>query len=139
MATTSATLTMLLLTKSLKPLSWELQSWLFVEKYGCLTATQASTKFVQPVKRFIKVYMTNPEESKDAGIKVEEDEINEGLEKLWETQFEYCDICGHQSYYIVTLVTGKLFFCAHHYKLNKDALLEIAEDILDESNMLLAR
>lgn len=64
---------------------------------------------------------------------------DEGLEELWETQFEYCDICGHQSYYVVTLSTGKLYFCAHHFKLNKDALLEVSEDILDESAMLLAR
>ena len=67
------------------------------------------------------------------------EEANEGLDSLWETQFEYCDICGHQSYYIVTLATGKLFFCAHHFKLNKDALYEIAEDVLDESAMLLVR
>ena len=64
---------------------------------------------------------------------------SEGLEALWETQFEYCDICGFQSYYIVTVSTGKLYFCAHHFAKNKDALLEVSEDILDESAMLLAR
>ena len=61
------------------------------------------------------------------------------MESIWETQFEYCDICGHQSYYIVFLSTGKLYFCYHHFNKNKDALYEVAEDVTDESNMLLVR
>ena len=72
-------------------------------------------------------------------IQEEEDEPYDGIEKLWETQFEYCDICGHQAYFVVTLSTGKLFFCYHHFNKNKEALVESAEDILDESNMLLVR
>lgn len=72
-------------------------------------------------------------------VETSEAEEEQLLEKLWETQFEYCDICGHQSYYAVTLSTGKLYFCAHHFNKNKDALYEIAEDVLDESEMLLAR
>jgi hypothetical protein len=67
---------------------------------------------------------------------VENDDL---LEKVWETQFEYCDICGHQSYFVVKLSTGKLYFCYHHFNKNKDALYEAAEDVIDESNMLLVR
>jgi hypothetical protein len=64
---------------------------------------------------------------------------SEPLEKLWETQFQYCDVCGHQSYFVVTLSAGKLYFCYHHFNKNKDALYEAAEDIIDESKLLLVR
>ena len=82
--------------------------------------------------------MTNAEASMESHPSNHEAET-EPLEQLWETQFEHCDICGFQSYYVVTVSTGKLFFCAHHFTKNKDALLEVSEDILDESAMLLAR
>lgn len=69
----------------------------------------------------------------------EEPQDDELLEKVWETQFEYCDTCGHQSYFVVKLAAGKLFFCYHHFNENRKVLYEIAEDIIDESNMLLSR
>lgn len=71
--------------------------------------------------------------------KSEEQEVpeTEFLKDVWETQFEVCDICNHAAYYVVTLETGKLFFCHHHFNANKDALYEIAEDVLDESKMLI--
>lgn len=72
--------------------------------------------------------MSNPEEQE-----VPETEF---LKDVWETQFEVCDICNHAAYYVVTLETGKLFFCHHHFNANKNALTEIAEDIIDESKML---
>lgn len=62
---------------------------------------------------------------------------SEFLNKLWETQFEVCDICNHSACYAVTLASGKLFFCHHHFNANKDALNETAKDIIDESQMLL--
>jgi hypothetical protein len=63
----------------------------------------------------------------------------EPMEEIWETQFQYCDVCGHQSYFVVTLNAGKLYFCYHHFNKNKEALYEAAQDIIDESAMLLAR
>ena len=63
----------------------------------------------------------------------------EPMEEVWETQFQYCDVCGHQSYFVVTLTAGKLYFCYHHFNKNKEALYEAAQDIIDESEMLLAR
>ena len=71
----------------------------------------------------------------------EEQEVpeTEFLKDIWETQFEVCDVCQHHAYFVVTLATGKLFFCAHHFHKNKDALYEIAEDVLDESAMLNVR
>jgi 23S rRNA-/tRNA-specific pseudouridylate synthase len=66
-------------------------------------------------------------------------EQTETLEKLWETQFERCDACPQSAYFSVTLATGKLHFCRHHFLANKEALYEIAEDILDESEMLLSK
>lgn len=81
--------------------------------------------------------MTSPETPVPAPEKQEAE--NDGLESIWETQFEVCDICYHHAYYVVTMATGKLFFCSHHFHKNKDALLEVSEDILDESAMLTAR
>jgi len=69
----------------------------------------------------------------------EEEQNDGGLNSIWETQFEVCDICQHHAYFVVTFSTGKLFFCNHHFYKNKDALLEVSEDILDESAMLKAR
>lgn len=63
----------------------------------------------------------------------------EELEALWETQFQYCDVCGHQSYFAVTMSSGKLYFCYHHFNKNKDALYKAAQEIVDESDMLSVR
>jgi hypothetical protein len=63
----------------------------------------------------------------------------EPMEEVWETQFQYCDVCGHQSYFVVTLSAGKLYFCYHHFNKNKEAHYEAAEDIIDESKLLLVR
>jgi hypothetical protein len=136
MATMSVTLTMRLLTKSPEPLSRESQLWLCVGKYGCLIETQRIIKSALPVKKSMRVLMNSEVE---ATIPPESEQEPDLLNAIWETQFEYCDVCGYQSYYIVTLSTGKLYFCAHHFKQNKKVLYEIAEDIIDESNMLLVR
>jgi len=60
----------------------------------------------------------------------------EFLKDVWETQFEVCDICNNSAYFVVTLSSGKLFFCYHDYNANKEALVEVAEEVLDESKML---
>jgi len=75
----------------------------------------------------------------EASAPEEEHTEEQGLTFIWETQFEVCDVCQHHAYFVVTLASGKLFFCGHHFNQNKDALYEIAEDVLDESAMLNAR
>jgi hypothetical protein len=80
--------------------------------------------------------VSNSEEDIDGG----EDSTETGtLEKLWETQFERCDVCPQSAYFVATFSTGKLFFCRHHFLANKDSIYESAEDVLDESAMLLSR
>ena len=64
----------------------------------------------------------------------EPEELNEILEYL--TTRERCDQCGSQSYYKIVFKQGELFLCYHHYKSHEDMLFEVAEDIVDESELL---
>lgn len=57
-------------------------------------------------------------------------------ETEWYTTRERCDQCGAQSYYMVTFSFGNLFFCYHHYRIHEEKLFEVAEDIVDESELL---
>lgn len=52
------------------------------------------------------------------------------------TASDRCDACGAQAYYEVKLETGELFFCRHHFSKNEDALINVAIDIYDESDVL---
>lgn len=54
------------------------------------------------------------------------------------TTADRCDRCGAQAYVRVTLETGQLYFCAHHGRAMTPALTDIALEILDESDRLLA-
>ena len=54
----------------------------------------------------------------------------------WVTIPERCDQCGSQSYYKIVLKTGELFLCYHHYNQHEKNLFDIAEDIIDESELL---
>lgn len=48
-----------------------------------------------------------------------------------------CDRCGAQAYVRVRLHDGgDLYFCAHHYSKHSDALADVAEEVLDESDRL---
>lgn len=38
------------------------------------------------------------------------------------TATDRCDACGHEAYVRVTLNVATLLFCAHHYRVNEDAL-----------------
>lgn len=59
----------------------------------------------------------------------------EPLEYL--TSTERCDQCGSQSYYKIILPGGgELFLCYHHYNRHEEKLFEVAEDIIDESELL---
>ena len=58
----------------------------------------------------------------------------------WLTARERCDQCGSQAYYLVIFGEGsELYFCYHHFRKNEDALFEVAEDIIDESELLTGR
>lgn len=59
----------------------------------------------------------------------------EELEYL--TISERCDQCGSQSYYKIVLKgDAELFLCYHHYNSHEEKLFEVAEDIVDESELL---
>ena len=48
-----------------------------------------------------------------------------------------CDRCGAQAYVRVRLRDGgDLYFCAHHYSKHSDALADVAEEVVDESDRL---
>lgn len=38
------------------------------------------------------------------------------------TTKERCDSCPAKAHYRITLSTGKLYFCRHHYNKNEEAL-----------------
>ena len=49
-----------------------------------------------------------------------------------------CDRCGAQAYVLVRLKSGSaLQFCAHHYTEHSAALKPMADEIIDESHLLL--
>lgn len=54
------------------------------------------------------------------------------------TAADRCDRCGAQAYIRVTLEQGPLYFCAHHGRTVLPALSQIALDVLDESDRLMA-
>jgi hypothetical protein len=78
-----------------------------------------------------------------ASIEVTTDTVPEALkqdeELIWYTVLETCDVCPSQSYFMVVLESGNLFFCNHHFKKNEAVIFEGALDIVDESELLLRR
>jgi hypothetical protein len=70
-----------------------------------------------------------------AQTEAEPEEVNEEFEYV--TIPERCDQCGSQSYYKIVLKNdGELFLCYHHYNSHEEKLFEVAEDIIDESELL---
>lgn len=63
-------------------------------------------------------------------------ELSSPLDLEWYTPNERCDSCSSQSYFMVVLDTGNLFFCKHHFKKNEAVIFELAHDIIDESELL---
>ena len=47
-----------------------------------------------------------------------------------------CDRCGSQAYVQVTVPTGQLLFCAHHFQAFEARLRPIAISVLDERDRL---
>ena len=54
------------------------------------------------------------------------------------TDHDRCDQCGSQAYVQVSLPTGQLLFCAHHYQEHEARLSPIATAVLDERDRLRA-
>jgi len=52
------------------------------------------------------------------------------------TDHDRCDRCGSQAYVQVSLPTGQLLFCAHHYQEYETHLRPIATVLLDERDQL---
>lgn len=52
------------------------------------------------------------------------------------TAKERCDVCNAQSFFMVTFETGDLFFCRHHFMKHEEIFYKIADDIIDESDLL---
>lgn len=55
------------------------------------------------------------------------------------TPQDRCDACQAQAYFQVQFESGELFFCLHHWLVNKDSMVDIALDVVDESERLLAK
>lgn len=49
-----------------------------------------------------------------------------------------CDRCGAQAYVRVTLSVGELLFCAHHARAHAPAYEDVAVEVQDETEKLLA-
>jgi len=52
------------------------------------------------------------------------------------TLHDRCDRCGSQAYVEVSLATGRLLFCAHHYQEHEDRLRPVATAVCDERERL---
>lgn len=59
-------------------------------------------------------------------------ELTSPLELEWYTPRERCDACLSQSYYMIVLEVGNLFFCNHHFRKNEAVIFEQALDVVDE-------
>jgi hypothetical protein len=55
------------------------------------------------------------------------------------TNEDRCDACGAQAYVHVTMESGELLFCLHHWNENKDAIKVSATEVIDETAKLLLR
>ena len=54
------------------------------------------------------------------------------------TTADRCDVCDAQAYVRVVMLTGELFFCAHHARRHGEKLREVALLFQDETASLLA-
>ena len=54
------------------------------------------------------------------------------------TDSDRCDRCGSQAYVQVSVATGELLFCAHHFREFEVRLRPVATAVFDERDRLLA-
>ena len=64
-------------------------------------------------------------------------DINASTERPLTTA-DRCDVCAAQAYVRVVLLTGELFFCAHHAREHGNRLREVALLFQDETASLTA-
>lgn len=64
-------------------------------------------------------------------------EIEEEQEVYLLTAQDRCDACGAQAYFLVILPEDRaLTFCLHHWNQHAEKLIEVAVDVVDESDRL---
>jgi hypothetical protein len=61
--------------------------------------------------------------------------MTEALERVL-TAHDRCDRCIAQAMYMVTLQSGELYFCGHHFREYETILIDIAVDIYDSSDVI---
>lgn len=52
------------------------------------------------------------------------------------TAHDRCDACGAQAYVSVSMISGELLFCGHHYEKHKVALEKVVISVIDERKLL---
>lgn len=52
------------------------------------------------------------------------------------TAADRCDRCGAQAYVRVEMAMGELMFCAHHGRMHRDKILEVASLVTDETDRI---
>lgn len=55
------------------------------------------------------------------------------------TPHDYCDRCVAKAYFMVSLNTGDLYFCAHHFSKYESIFLDMDLDVYDNSGSLFKR
>jgi hypothetical protein len=50
------------------------------------------------------------------------------------TPYDYCDRCVAKAYFLVSLGSGDLYFCGHHFSKYEDALVDLALNIYEHSD-----
>lgn len=45
------------------------------------------------------------------------------------TIYDYCDRCVAKAYFLVSLNTGDLYFCGHHFSKYQNTLVDLASNI----------
>lgn len=66
----------------------------------------------------------------------EQDSPRGGAEQRPLTTADRCDLCQAQAYVRAVMLTGELFFCAHHAREHGERLREVALLFQDESSRL---
>lgn len=66
-------------------------------------------------------------------------DADDAVEQRPLTTADRCDLCQAQAYVRAVMLTGELFFCAHHAREHGERLREVALLFQDESSRLRSR
>ena len=50
------------------------------------------------------------------------------------TPLDYCDRCVAKAYFLVSLASGDLYFCGHHFSKYENTLVDLASNIYAHSD-----